>query len=168
VATTREYDVHMGVDGADLVCADCHGANHDPETGKPDYDKMKGSQPVDANNNTILVPHLFPGKGGPNAYWKKNDRNLALQDGAAYTGQSYSREYMFATTEILLSVNHEIAPKEMALGAGPSPDNCMDCHVSSAVDFTELGWTADPLSGGERVDGGESVMLDRPAPKGMD
>ena len=25
--TTREYDVHMGVDGADLDCVDCHGAN---------------------------------------------------------------------------------------------------------------------------------------------
>ena len=316
IATTREYDVHMGVDGADLVCADCHGANHDPETGAvnhgnagmplhsvhegemkqcsgchgsavaihqdtpaadliepgwhdrlacqvchipaiarvkptktewywatagdhdrvpvtdpetgmPDYNVMKGdfvwannvrpvlrwsngkwerkvigvndtfvaepiqftvpqggysdpdamiypfklmkgSQPVDANNNTILVPHLFPGKGGDNPYWKKYDWNLALQDGADYTGQPYTGEYTFATSEMLLSVNHEIAPAEMALGAGPSPDNCMQCHVGGGVDFTELGWTADPLSGGERVDGGESVMLDRPAPTSMD
>jgi hypothetical protein len=44
----------------------------------------------------------------------------------------------------------------------------MDCHISGAVDFTELGWTADPFSGGERVSSGESVMLDRPAPKRMD
>jgi octaheme c-type cytochrome (tetrathionate reductase family) len=316
VATTREYDVHMGVDGADLVCADCHGANHDPETGAvnhgnagmplhsvhegemkqcsschgsvvaihqdtpaagliepgwhdrlacqvchipaiarvnatktewywetagdhdrtpvidpetgmPDYDEMKGdfvwaknvrpvlrysngkwerkvigvadkfasqpiqmavpqggyddpdamiypfklmkgSQPVDANNNTILVPHLFGGKGGPNPYWVKYDWDLALQDGAAYTGQTYSGAYMFATTEMLLSVNHEIAPAEQALGAGPSPDNCMDCHVTGVVDFTELGWTDDPLNGGERISAGESVMLDQPAPAGLD
>jgi hypothetical protein len=33
LATTREYDVHMGTDGANLVCVDCHAANHDPETG---------------------------------------------------------------------------------------------------------------------------------------
>ena len=308
VATTREYDVHMGVDGADLDCVDCHGANHepdtgaynhgvagmplhsvhegemkqctdchggiqaihqdtaaveliesgwhdrlacqvchipaiaranatktewywsdagdanrepviDPETGKPDYDKMKGTfvweknvrpvlryangkwerkvigvmdtydaepiqfavpqgsyadpdamiypfklmlgnQPVDANNNTILVPHLFPGKGGPNPYWKKYDWDLALQDGAAYTGQPYSGTYKFASSEMLLSVNHEIAPAEMALGAGPSPDNCIDCHVSNNIDFTKLGWTDDPLNGGQRVDGGESAQLD--------
>jgi hypothetical protein len=33
VATTREYDVHMGTDGANLVCVDCHATNHDPTTG---------------------------------------------------------------------------------------------------------------------------------------
>jgi hypothetical protein len=69
---------------------------------------------------------------------------------------------------MLLSVNHEIAPKEMALGYGPAPDNCADCHITGVVDFTELGWTDDPFNGGERVDGGESVMLDRPAPTSMD
>ena len=314
--TTREYDVHMGTDGADLDCVACHGANHepdtgaynhgvagmalhsvhegemktctdchgnaknihadtpandllaqgwhdrlacqvchipaiarktptktewywetagdanrvpviDPETNRPDYDKMKGdfvwglnvrpvlrysngkwnrklinvsdtyseepidlgspqgsfsdpdamiypfklmvgSQPVDPNTQTVLVPHLFGGKGGPNPYWAKYDWDLALQDGAAYTGQNYSGTYGFGKTEMLLSVNHEVAPKEMALGYGPAPDNCIDCHVSNSVDFTELGWTGDPLNGGERVDGGESVMLDRPAPASMD
>ena len=145
-----------------------HGGYNDPNAMIYPFKLMIGNQPVDANNNTILVPHLFPGKGGPNAYWKKYDWDLALQDGANYTGQTYSGEYMFATTEMLLSVNHEIAPKEQALGAGPSPDNCMQCHAGGGVDFTELGWTADPLSGGERVDDGESVMLDRPAPKHMD
>ena len=317
VATTREYDVHMGVDGADLVCADCHGANHEPDTGaynhgiagQPlhsvyegemkqctdchgqtraihqdtdaselfvdsrhdrlacqvchipaiarftatktewyweeagdhdrvpqeipntggmvDYDKMKGSfmwaknvrpvlrwsngqwarkvinladtydaepielavpqggysdpeamiypfklmvgnQPVDPINQVILVPHLFPGKGGPNPYWKKYDWALALQDGADYTGQNYSGTYAFASTEMLMTVNHEIAPKAMALGAGPAPDSCLDCHTTGVVDFTELGWTADPLSGGERVDGGEAVMLGQPATGGLD
>jgi hypothetical protein len=33
VNVTREYDVHMGTDGADLDCVDCHDANHDPKTG---------------------------------------------------------------------------------------------------------------------------------------
>ena len=315
VATTREYDVHMGVDGANLVCADCHDANHDPksgdynhgiagqelhsvhegnmkqctdchgeavaihkdtpaaeliepgwhdrlacqvchipaiarkvstktewywedagqditppidpDTGRPTYDKKKGTfvwknnvrpvlrysngmwerkvinvddrydsepidlaspqggysdpdamiypfklmvgnQPVDPVNKTIMVPHLFGKKSGPNPYWGKFDWDLALQDGADYTGQPYSGTYGFASTEMLLSVNHEIAPAEMALGAGPAPDNCIQCHVSNNIDFTELGWTADPLNGGKRVDGGESVMLDRPAPQRLD
>ena len=315
IATTREYDVHMGVDGANLVCADCHGANHDPksgdynhgiagqelhsvhegemkqctdchggvvavhqdtpaadliepgwhdrlacqvchipafarkistktewywedagqnitppidpDTGRPTYDKKKGTfvwkndvrpvlrysnrtwnrmligvsdsydsepidlaspqgdfsdpeamiypfklmvgnQPVDPVNQIVLVPHLFGMKGGPNPFWGKFDWNLALQDGAAYTNRPYSGTYGFASTEMLLSVTHEIAPAEMALGAGPAPDNCIDCHVSNNIDFTELGWTADPLNGGQRVDGGESVMLDRPAPTRLD
>jgi octaheme c-type cytochrome (tetrathionate reductase family) len=33
IATTREYDVHMGTDGADFDCVNCHGANHDPSSG---------------------------------------------------------------------------------------------------------------------------------------
>lgn len=33
IATTREFDVHMGTDGANLVCVDCHGTNHDPKSG---------------------------------------------------------------------------------------------------------------------------------------
>jgi octaheme c-type cytochrome (tetrathionate reductase family) len=297
VATTREYDVHMGTDGADLKCVACHGANHDPkngevnhgsagmslhsvnegemkqcadchgqqlaihadtdadplfnkgwherlacqvchipaiarkistkvewywadagqnktppidpETGRPTYDKKKGTfvwknnvrpvlrysngdwdrmvinesdrygeepiqlatphgdyndpnamiypfkkmignQPVDTVNKTVMVPHLFGLKGGSNPYWGKFDWNLALQDGAAYTGQAYSGTYGFANTEMLLSVNHEVAPAENALGVGPMPDACMDCHSTEYIEWDKLGWTGDPLNGGER------------------
>jgi len=297
VATTREYDVHMGTDGADLKCVACHGANHDPnngdvnhgnagmslhsvnegemkqcsdchggqdkihadtdadalfnqgwherlacqvchipaiarkistkvewywadagqdktppidpETGRPTYNKKKGTfvwknnvrpvlrysngywdrmvinesdsyteepiqlatphgdyndpnamiypfkmmvgnQPVDTVNKTVNVPHLFGGKGGPNPYWAKYDWNLALLDGAAYTGQAYSGTYGFANTEMLLSVNHEVAPAENALGVGPMPDACMDCHSTEYIEWDKLGWTDDPLNGGER------------------
>ena len=300
VATTREYDVHMGTDGANLDCVACHGTNHDPktgavnhgnagmslhsvnegemkqcadchgsqgtihadtpanelfergwherlacqvchipaiarkistktewywsdagqnvdpipvdpDTGRPTYDKKKGTfvwsnnvrpvlrysngkwdrmainandkydeepiqlgkplggysdpdamiypfklmvgnQPVDPNTSTVLVPHLFGMAGGPNPYWGKYDWGLALADGAAYTGQDYSGTYGFGATEMLLSVNHEVAPAENALGAGPTPDNCRDCHSTDYIDWDELGWTGDPLSGGDRID----------------
>jgi len=144
------------------------GSYSDPDAMIYPYKRMVGNQPADANNSIILVPHLFGGKGGPNPYWAKYDWNLAILDGAAYTGQPYSGEYYFADTEMLLAVNHEIAPKEMALGYGPAPDSCLDCHAGGGVDFTELGWTADPISGGERVEEGDSVMLDRPAPLRLD
>ena len=91
---------------------------------------MSGNQPVDPVTHTVLVPHLFGPKGGPNPYWKKYDWNLALQDGAAYTGQDYSGEYAFAATEMLLSVNHEVAPAEQALG------------------YLEAGGSAEDLPGG--------------------
>jgi octaheme c-type cytochrome (tetrathionate reductase family) len=303
VSTTREYDVHMGVDGADMSCVDCHGVNHDPkdgavnhgtagmalhsihegemkqctdchgsavknlhagtsaedllaagwhdrlacqvchipaiarkistkvewywseagqditppidpETGRPTYDKKKGSfvwkndvrpvlawyngkwarkligvndtydaepielavpqgsyddpdamiypfklmvgnQPVDPVNKVISVPHLFGGKGGPNPYWAKYDWNLALQDGAAYTGQPYSGTYAFANTEMLLTVNHEVAPAEQALGAGGRPESCLDCHTGGQYQWGRLGWTDDPLNGGERHQQGQ-------------
>jgi len=296
IATTREFDVHMGVDGANLVCTDCHAANHDPETGKvnhgiagmslhsvnegemkqckdchggrdaihaglsiepmfaegwhdrlacqvchipaiarkistktewywsdagqnvdpipvdpatgrPTYDKKKGTfvwsnnvrptlryangkwnrmvvgvsdkydkepisladpvgdytdpkamiypfklmignQPVDPVNKIVLVPHLFGKIGGPNPYWGKFNWTDALIDGAVYTGQDFSGTNDFASTTMLLSVNHEIAPAENALGM---ESNCGDCHGGGAVDWEGLGWTDDPFNGGERV-----------------
>jgi octaheme c-type cytochrome (tetrathionate reductase family) len=299
IATTREFDVHMGIDGANLVCVDCHDANHDPKTGevnhgnagmslhsvnegemkqcndchgdqnsihantpaielfeegwherlacqvchipaiaramptkvewywadagqnidpipidpvtgKPTYDKKKGTfvwssnvrptlrysngmwerkvigvsdkydqepipmaeplgdysdphamiypfklmvgnQPVDPVTKTILVPHLFGTDGGPNPYWGKWNWTDALTDGAAYTGQDFSGTYTFAETTMLLSVNHEVAPAEQALGYGVLPDGCLDCHTTNVVDWQALGWTDDPLQGGERI-----------------
>lgn len=106
------------------------------------FKKMIGNQPADLNNNTVLVPHLFGMKGGPNPYWVSYDWNLALQDGAAYTGQTYSGEYQFVDTVMYLTVNHEVAPKEQAYGMDGA---CGDCHGDSRIDWTELGWTDDPI-----------------------
>ena len=296
IATTREYDVHMGVDGGNLTCVACHGANHDPkngkvnhgiagmplhsvnegemkqcsdchgdrdrihsetsveplfaegyhdrlacqvchipaiarkistkvewywsdagqnidpipvdpDTGRPTYDKKKGTfvwkndvrptlryangmwnrkvvlandkydqepislgnpvgshedsnsmiypfklmignQPVDPVTKTVLVPHLFGKASGPNPYWGNYNWTDALIDGAAYTGQDFSGEHKFGDTTMLLSVNHEIAPAENALGMG---SNCGDCHGTDFIDWEALGWTKDPMAGGERV-----------------
>jgi len=299
VNTTREFDVHMGTDGANFACVDCHGANHDPntgevnhgnagmslhsvnegemrqcqdchgnrnsvhagtsvamtfsdekhtrlacqvchipaiarkistktewywsdagqnvdpipvdpDTGRPTYDKKKGTfvwknnvrpvlrysngtwdrmvigvndtydeepislgaprgdytdpgamiypfklmvgnQPVDPNTSTVLVPHLFGLAGGPNPYWGKYNWTAALQDGANYTGQDFSGTHIFGATEMLLSVNHEIAPAEQALGLGGiNGGGCVDCHGTEFIDWDELGWTDDPFRGGER------------------
>ena len=111
------------------------------------FKKMVGNQVADAGNNTMLVPHLFGAKGGPNAYWGKYDWDLALQDGAARTGQTYSGAFEFVDTVMYLTVNHEIAPKEQALGMD---SNCGDCHIDGQIDWTELGWSDDPVLGGTR------------------
>lgn len=296
VSTTREYDVHMGTDGADLACVACHGPNSDPvtgelshgiagmslhsvnegemkqcadchgardpihagssveplfaegwhdnlacqvchipaiarntstkvewywsdagqnispipidpDTGRPTYDKKKGTfvwandvrptlrfangywnrmvvnasdtydstpidlgspvgdytdpnamiypfklmigdQPVDLVNKRVMVPHLFKTHNGPNPYWGVYDWGLAIDDGVAYTGQEYSGTFGFEDTTMLLSVNHEVAPKEMAYGMD---SDCGDCHSSDAVDWQGLGWTDDPFNGGTRI-----------------
>ncbi len=101
---------------------------------------MTGNQPADAVNKTMLVPHLFGLKGGDFPYWAFYDWGLALEEGAAYAGQTFSGSYEFVDTEMYLSVNHEIAPKELAR-------ECNDCH-NGGIDFTELGYTGDPVSGG--------------------
>jgi len=111
------------------------------------FKKMIGNQVADAGNSTMLVPHLFGGKGGPNPYWAKYDWNLALQDGAAKTGQTYSGAFNFVDTFMYLTVNHEVAPAEQALGIN---NQCADCHFGDRVDWTALGYTGDPAQGGTR------------------
>jgi octaheme c-type cytochrome (tetrathionate reductase family) len=136
------------------------GDYSDPNAMIYPFKKMVGNQPVDPNTGTILVPHLFGKTAGPNPYWVKYDWNLALQDAAAYTGQDYSGTYGFGSTEMLLSVNHEVAPAENALGSGPMPEACMDCHASDHVDWDALGWTDDPLDGGDRVTDAPAAAAD--------
>ncbi len=109
------------------------------------FKKMIGNQVADANNQTILVPHLFGLKGGENPYWAKYDWDLALQDGAAYTNQVYSGAFEFVDTVMYLTVNHEVAPKEQAWGMD---GDCADCHADGAIDWLALGWTDNPITGG--------------------
>ncbi len=111
------------------------------------FKKMIGNQVADANNNTMLVPHLFGLKGGPNPYWVAYDWDLAIQDGAANTGQTYSGDFEFVDTVMYLSVNHEVAPKEDALGG---ENDCGDCHLTGQTNWTALGYTDDPLLNGTR------------------
>jgi octaheme c-type cytochrome (tetrathionate reductase family) len=112
------------------------------------FKKMIGTQPADVVNNRILVPHLFGGAGGSNPYWAAYDWDLALLDAAAITGQPYATgDYGFVSTEMFLSVNHEVAPKEQAWGMDA---NCGDCHLSGQIDWVALDWTADPAIDGVR------------------
>ncbi len=119
----------------------------DPNAMIYPFKKMIGNQPADAGNQTILVPHLFGMAGGPNPYWGVFDWNLALVDGAAATGQTYTGAFEFVDTEMYLSVNHEVAPKEQAYGMDGA---CGDCHLSTQIDWAALGWSGDPADGGTR------------------
>jgi len=133
-----------------ISMAEPMGDYNDPDAMIYPFKMMIGNQPVDPNTRTVLVPHLFGLAGGPNPYWGKWDWNAALSDGAARTGQNYSGTYTFATTEMLLSVNHEVAPAEQALGMGGINGGCLDCHTTDVIDWQSLGWSGDPLKGGER------------------
>ncbi len=133
------------------VLAEPVGDYTDPNAKIYPFKKMIGNQPADRNNQTILVPNLFPSASQPNAYWKLYDWNLALAAGALAAGQDYTGEYDFVDTVMYLSVNHEIAPKAEALGAGPGTEGCGDCHTGDKIDWPALGWTGDPAAGGTRL-----------------
>jgi len=129
------------------VLAEPVGDHTDPEAMIYPFKKMIGNQPADANNQTILVPHLFGSAGGPNFYWKTFDWGPALTEGALAAGQTYTGEFEFVDTEMYLSVNHEVAPKEEAYGFG---FDCGDCHFGTQIDWADLGWSGDPVIDGTR------------------
>jgi len=123
------------------------------------FKRMTGNQPFDANTSTVLVPHLWGTVTGTNPFWAKFDWNLALQDGSAYSRtlstapyggpQYYNDTYEFADTVMLLKVDHEVAPKEMAYGR--TNNGCADCHFSGQIVWSALGWTGDPTQGGTQT-----------------
>lgn len=120
----------------------------DPDSMIYPFKKMIGNQVADVVNKRILVPHLFGTAGGPNPYWGAFDWDLALLDAAVLTGQPYtSGDFGFVETEMFLSVNHEVAPKEDAWGMEA---DCGDCHFVDAIDWVALGWTGDPAIDGVR------------------
>ena len=149
-----------------MVIHDADTYTHDPDPSNPvvlgapaaDYTdddamiypfkKMIGNQIADVVNKRIMVPHLFGPAGGPNPYWGKFDWDLALIDGANYTGQPYtSGNSGFVDTVMYLTVNHEVAPKEDAWGMN---GDCGDCHLGGQIDWVGLGYDKDPADGGTR------------------
>ena len=141
VGLTDKYD------SVPIALADPIGDYTDPKAMIYPFKLMIGDQPVDPVTKTILVPHLFGTDGGPNPYWGAYNWTESLIDGAVYTGQDFSGTHVFEATTMLLSVNHEIAPAEKALGFG---SRCKDCHMGEFIDWPALDWTADPMEGGER------------------
>ena len=118
------------------------------------FKRMTGNQVADTGSRTMVVPHLYGAAAGPNAYWSKFDWLGAIADGSTYlpaynTGpQGAVTEYGFVDTEMLLKVDHEVAPAEQAYG---KDNGCTDCHFDNQIEWSELGWTADPTQGGTQT-----------------
>jgi octaheme c-type cytochrome (tetrathionate reductase family) len=84
---------------------------------------MRGIQPYDTVNKTLVVPKLFPGPGTDKAeaYWKSFDWSRSIAAGMAYAELPYSGEYGWIQTEMIWPLKHMVAPKEKAL-------SCTECH----------------------------------------
>jgi len=80
---------------------------------------MRGKQPYDAGNNTLVIPHLFG--NDDTAYWKNFDWGKAIEAGMKTAGLPYSGKYGFVETKMYWLIDHMVAPKEQAL-------KCEDCH----------------------------------------
>ena len=96
------------------------GTYDDPDSRIWPFKVMRGRQPYDKQNKVLAIPHLF-GKDS-DAYWKSFDWGRAIKAGFEATGQEFSGEHDFITTEYYWPVTHMVAPKEEALG-------CDACHA---------------------------------------
>ncbi len=95
------------------------GSYEDPDARIWPFKVMRGKQPYDKGNNTLVLLHLF-GKDKA-AYWKSYDWNNAIRAAMKEGGADYSGEYGFIETSMHWPLAHMIAPKEQSLG-------CADCH----------------------------------------
>jgi len=87
---------------------------------------MRGVQPYDPVNKTLVVPKLFPGEpNGSEAYWKSYDWDRSITAGMAYAGLPYSGEYGWIQTEMIWPLKHMVVPRERAL-------DCRECHTRSS------------------------------------
>ena len=107
------------------------GSYDDPDARIWPFKVMRGKQPYDKGNNTLVLLHLF-GKD-KEAYWKSYDWNRAISAAMKTGGADYSGEYGFIETAMYWPLAHMVAPKEQSLG-------CADCHskdgrLAAVTDF---------------------------------
>lgn len=82
---------------------------------------MRGKQPYDPVNQTLLVTHVFS-PDDDSALWSNYDWPKALQAGMEKAGLPYSGQFDFIETEMYWPITHMVAPAENAL-------HCGDCHA---------------------------------------
>lgn len=96
------------------------GSYANPDARIWPFKVMRGKQPYDSGNNTLVTSHLF-GKDAE-AYWKSFDWNRAIAAAMKDAGADYSGKFDFIETTMHWPLSHMVAPKEESLG-------CADCHA---------------------------------------
>jgi hypothetical protein len=81
---------------------------------------MRGTQPYDPVNKTLVMPHLSG--EDDTAYWKNFNWEKAIATGMKAAGAPFSGQVDFLKTEMSWPITHMVAPKEKAVG-------CNECHV---------------------------------------
>ncbi len=85
---------------------------------------MRGKQPYDRGNMTLVQPKLAGKIKGSNALWADYDWDASIKAGMDYLDLPYSGEYGFIETQTLWPLNHEVSQSKQAL-------QCADCHNAS-------------------------------------
>lgn len=84
---------------------------------------MRGKQPFDPVNKTLVMPHTA---GNDDiGYWKNLEWEKAIADGMQNMEAPFSGKVDFVSTEMFWPVTHMVAPKDKAVG-------CVECHASAS------------------------------------
>lgn len=106
------------------------GGPDDPSSRIWPFKIMRGKQPYDAVNQSLVFTHLF-GKDEA-AYWKTFNWPDAITAGMQGTGVEYSGEYDFIETTMYWPTTHMVPPASEAL-------ECDSCHKPVGGRMAGLG-----------------------------
>jgi len=81
---------------------------------------MRGTQPYDPVNKTLVMPHLSG--NDDTAYWTNFNWEKAIATGMKAANAPFSGQVDFLKTEMYWPITHMVAPKEKAVG-------CNECHT---------------------------------------
>ena len=122
ISITDKLDGLFAKDGV-LELNRVEGSASDPGARIWPFKVMRGKQPYDPVNNTLVVNHVYG--DDDTSLWKNYDYDKSIKAGMDYAGLPYSGKYDFIPTRMNWFITHMVAPKEKALA-------CQDCHTRSA------------------------------------
>jgi octaheme c-type cytochrome (tetrathionate reductase family) len=127
------------------------GNADDPDSRIWPVKVMRGKQPYDAGNKTLVAIRTV----GKDGFWKTFDWESAIAEGQRRVDAPYSGEYGFVETEMSWPITHMVSGTKFALG-------CNDCHAKggrlekvngfympgrdSYAWLTTIGWAASLLT----------------------
>jgi len=84
---------------------------------------MRGLQPFDPVNKTLVMPHVA---GNDDiGYWKNLEWEKAIADGMRNVNAPFSGKVDFIKTEMYWPITHMVAPKEKVV-------SCTECHAADS------------------------------------
>lgn len=98
------------------------GSARDPNAKIWPFKVMRGKQPYDTVNKTLVVNHVYG--NDDTSLWNNFDYGKSIKAGMEYAGLPYSGKFGFIETRMNWFITHMVAPKEKAVP-------CQDCHTRS-------------------------------------
>ena len=96
------------------------GSARDPNAKIWPFKVMRGKQPYDTVNKTLVVNHVYG--NDDTSLWSNFDYEKSIKAGMDYAGLPYSGKFGFIETRMNWFTTHMVAPKEKVVP-------CQDCHT---------------------------------------